>query len=141
MSRHNRRRTRGGHKAKHIRAHADSYDSALNITDGSLLPATALFQPWPSSNGRTNTAGQRGSLVSASGYPTAGPCDLAAAYRLGGSAVTPATSRHWTNRYLAWQAREAENRRMFGEADGSGEDEGLCMKMMEYFGKLDFIDP
>lgn len=58
---------------------------------------------------------------------------------------------HWANRYAAWQARaqaeqiqladaDVRKQRMFGEGDGSGEDEGLCVKMLEFFGGLDFID-
>ena len=54
---------------------------------------------------------------------------------------------------MAWQVRERrqreeaeklekEKRRIFGEAsDGGEEDERLCVKMMEYFGGLDFIEP
>ncbi|MCJ1444358.1 MAG: hypothetical protein MMC23_004860 [Stictis urceolatum] len=60
------------------------------------------------------------------------------------------SARHWHNRYMAWQTRErrqreesacleAEKKRIFGEDDGSGEDEGLCVKMLEYFDGLDFI--
>ncbi|MCJ1329523.1 hypothetical protein MMC10_006203 [Thelotrema lepadinum] len=63
------------------------------------------------------------------------------------------TARHWHNRYMAWQARErrqreekasleAEKKRIFGDVDdGSGEDEILCEKMLEYFVGLDFIEP
>ena len=63
------------------------------------------------------------------------------------------SARHWHNRYMAWQVRERrqreeaeklekEKRRIFGEAsDGGEEDERLCVKMMEYFGGLDFIEP
>jgi hypothetical protein len=51
----------------------------------------------------------------------------------------------------AWQARdrkqreeieklEAEKIRLFGHASGDGGDEVLCLKMMEYFGGLDFIE-
>jgi len=65
--------------------------------------------------------------------------------------VNSVSARQWHNRYTAWQARErrqreesaaleAEKCRIFGESDGTGEDEGLCLKMLEYFGGLDFID-
>ena len=65
-----------------------------------------------------------------------------------------ASARHWHNRYMAWQARdrrqreekaslEEEKRRIFGDVEdsGSGEDEELCKRMMEYFAGLDFIEP
>lgn len=32
-----------------------------------------------------------------------------------------------------------ERRRLFGGEEEGEEDEGLCDKMMEFFGKLDFI--
>lgn len=32
-----------------------------------------------------------------------------------------------------------EQRRVFGGEEGGEEDEGLCDKMMEFFGGLDFI--
>ena len=52
---------------------------------------------------------------------------------------------------MAWQIRErrqqeeradlvAEKRRIFGDDDGCGEDDVLCVKMLEYFDGLDFID-
>jgi hypothetical protein len=62
------------------------------------------------------------------------------------------SARAWHNRYMAWQTRdrrqreekstfEAERNRIFGEFEGEGEDEeGLCVKMLDYFGGLDFID-
>ena len=60
------------------------------------------------------------------------------------------SARHWHNRYIAWQARErkqreerekleAEMKRIFGDDDGGAEDDGLRVKMLEYFSGLDFI--
>ena len=60
-------------------------------------------------------------------------------------------ARHWHNRYMAWQVRErkqkeeqdkleVEQRRIFGGDPGEGDDEGLCSRMLEYFGGLDFIE-
>ena len=61
------------------------------------------------------------------------------------------SARHWHNRYLAWQVRErrqleerekleADQRRIFGGESGEDDEDGLCHKMLEYFGSLDFID-
>ena len=72
------------------------------------------------------------------------PPTLSANHRNGVSA------RHWHNRYIAWQARErkqreerekleAEMKRIFGDDDGGAEDDGLRVKMLEYFSGLDFI--
>ena len=68
------------------------------------------------------------------------------------STTSTASAYLWHNRWLAWQARERrqrqqesarieiEKRRIFGEPDGSGdEDEELCVRMLDYFGGLDFI--
>ena len=60
-----------------------------------------------------------------------------------------ATSRHWYNRYTAWQKRdiaqkreavkiEAEQIKLFGGEPG--DDVGLCYKMMEVFEGMDWID-
>ena len=37
------------------------------------------------------------------------------------------------------QLREAERMRIFGGSSGEGDEEGLCDKMMAFFGGLDFI--
>ena len=118
MSRHNRRRHRGGHKSSNSPRTFDvdsdlSFPSAIEPSPNLLLP----FGP------------QLGSSTTRSN----------------------ASTRHWYNRWTAWQARErrqraesaslaAEKRRLFGEDDGSGEDDILCIRMLEYFGGLDFID-
>lgn len=58
-------------------------------------------------------------------------------------------SRHWYNRYVAWQNRdlaqkreavkiEAEQIKLFGGEPG--DDVGLCYKMMEVFDKMKWID-
>jgi len=114
MSRHNRRRTRGGHK------------------DISILQRTfdnSVTEPFASSSEPVTLTAPR----------------VAPGGRSGASAL------QWHNRYMAWQVRErrqreesatleAEKLRIFGEEDGTGEDEVLCVRMLEYFGGLDFID-
>ncbi|EXJ66413.1 uncharacterized protein A1O5_10565 [Cladophialophora psammophila CBS 110553] len=58
-------------------------------------------------------------------------------------------SRHWYNRYVAWQNRdkaqrreaakiEAEQIKLFGGEPG--DDVGLCYKMMEVFAGMNWID-
>jgi hypothetical protein len=118
MSRHNRRRTRGGHKQS---AGFPIYQNLYNPSE------LGFPDEKPPQSGRSVTN-----------------------YRNG------VTARHWHNRYMAWQARErrqreeqasleAEKRRIFGGSDDedstSFEDDGLCEKMLEYFGRLDFIEP
>ncbi|KAL8761908.1 MAG: hypothetical protein Q9184_002012 [Pyrenodesmia sp. 2 TL-2023] len=59
-------------------------------------------------------------------------------------------TRHWHNRYVAWQIRErrqreeqeklsAEQQRIFGGEPEERDEDGLCCNMMEYFVGLDFI--
>ena len=54
------------------------------------------------------------------------------------------------NRYHAWQARtrmesqeremlKAERKRIFGGDGSDEEDDGLCLRMMDYFVKLDYL--
>ncbi|KAK2747706.1 hypothetical protein FQN55_004876 [Onygenales sp. PD_40] len=65
-----------------------------------------------------------------------------------GSQPSP-LAQQWHNRYTAWQNRErrqiqeaakleAEQFRLFGGEPG--DDVGLCYRMLEYFGGLDYID-
>lgn len=62
---------------------------------------------------------------------------------------TSVASRHWYNRYFAWQNRdkaqkveaskiEAEQIKLFGGEPG--DDIGLCYKMMEVFEGMDWVD-
>ncbi|MCJ1284870.1 hypothetical protein MMC26_004207 [Xylographa opegraphella] len=116
MSRHNRRRTRGGHKTPGIPLQQRTFDFLPDLD--SAPPDPLLLAP-------------------------PGP----AMSRRGG-----VSARHWHNRYIAWQVRErrqreeceqleAEKRRIFGwEIEGREDEERLCLKMMEYFGGLDFIE-
>ena len=117
MSRHNRRRHRGGHKSSN---HTRTFDVDADLS----FPSAA--EPSPPL------------------LPPLGP-------RLASSTRANPSARQWCNRWMAWQARErrqqaesaslaAEKRRLFGEDDGSGEDDILCIRMLEYFGGLDFID-
>lgn len=110
MSRHNRRRTRNSHK------------SLPFPTPSFELP---YFSDPPDAN-----------------FPMRAPP------RRGGGDIT---ARHWHNRYLAWQARELKQRdecqklvadqmRIFGGEGNEGDEDGLCGKMMEFFGGLDFIE-
>ncbi|KAL9120630.1 MAG: hypothetical protein Q9187_002814 [Circinaria calcarea] len=114
MSRHNRRRTRGGHKLSDIALRQSTLDlSSTSITQ--IKPSN--YKPWAQFH--------------------AGRNDFSA--------------RHWHSRYLAWQVRErrqleerekleADQRRIFGGESGEDDEDGLCHKMLEYFGSLDFID-
>ena len=108
MSRHNRRRTRGGRDAS----------TSLQLHALELLYSTAL------SDFRPPTAKylQRNDL----------------------------SAKHWHNRYLAWQARDREQKdecqrlkeerkRIFGGDGNDGEDDGLCSRMMDYFVRLDYL--
>jgi len=116
MSRHNRRRTRGSHKTSGMPVQQRTFDFPPDL--GAAFPDPLLLAP-------------------------PGP----AVSRRGG-----VSARHWHNRYMAWQVRErrqreerekleAEKRRIFGgEVEGGEDEEGLCLKMMEYFGGLDFIE-
>ncbi|MCJ1232688.1 hypothetical protein MMC14_000641 [Varicellaria rhodocarpa] len=115
MSRHNRRRTRGGHKAPQDLSHEHDVDSiSLSRTfSRSRFQASTPLQ----THFRRNDP----------------------------------SARHWHNRYIAWQNRERrqaeerkkledEQQRIFGGDDGESDEDGLCQRMMEYFGTLDFID-
>ena len=116
MSRHNRRRTRGGGHNKNPSMLQRSTD--IDSPDLSDISSTGSGSPMSRS-----TVNNRSTI----------------------------SARHWHNRYLAWQARErrqreesscleSEKKRLFGEDDGSSEDdEDLCEKMLEYFDGLDFI--
>jgi len=114
MSRHNRRRTRGGQRMSEMLGHQRSFD---------IAPEKSTEPPEPT-------------LISSISNP---------------KRQNTLSTRHWHNRYNAWQVRErrqreesekleAEKRRIFGDGSGDGEDEVLCVKMLEYFGGLDFIE-
>lgn len=114
MSRHNRRRTRGGHKLSDISLR----QSYLNFSSTSITPIKS-----PNCAPSVQLLSRRNDL----------------------------STRHWHNRYLAWQVRErrqleerekleVEQRRIFGGENGEGDEDGLCYKMLEYFGSLDFIN-
>lgn len=126
MSRHNRRRNRGGHKHHGMPLPLYTFDSPSR-----LFP-----------------------IDTPSGFIT-GPSDppfvIASSQSQPPSRRSSLAARHWHNRYLAWQVRErrqkderekleAEKRRIFGGNGDDGEDDGLCVKMLEYFGGLDFIE-
>ena len=118
MSRHNRRRTRG-HKPRP----GPSLLYEHHEPDSLLLcqaPSYSKLQPSPLA---LQTHSRRNDL----------------------------SARHWHNRFIAWQTRErrqaeerqkleVEQRRIFGGDDGENDEDGLCERMMEYFGTLDFID-
>ena len=110
MSRHNRRRTRGSHKS----ASSQSANFQLPSLADPQIPASLFCHVRP----------RRADM----------------------------SARHWHNTYLTWQARERkqkeererlqqEQRRIFGGDSQDGEDEdGLCSRMMEYFGGLDYLE-
>lgn len=115
MSRHNRRRNRGHKNISILQRSIDSTSSALAL-------------------------------------PSVDPVNYAVTHTAScGRAVVGASARPRHNRYMTWQISEryqreeaatfeVEKTRLFGEEDGSGEDEVLCVRMLEYFGELDFID-
>ncbi|KIX94752.1 uncharacterized protein Z520_09442 [Fonsecaea multimorphosa CBS 102226] len=58
-------------------------------------------------------------------------------------------SRHWYNRYVAWQNRDKAQRREAAKIEAEqiklfggypGDDVGLCYKMMEVFAGMNWID-
>ena len=123
MSRHNRRRNRGGHKSS-----LPNHNSMDLSTVPPLEPIATL-------------GFHQSSLVASKSLPSHN------------THRNNASARHWHNRYMAWQARErrqreekasleAEKKRIFGDADddSNGDDEELCKRMMEYFVGLDFIE-
>ena len=127
MSKHNRRRTRGGAKTSPARNGSSDIDSF------ELPPLSEPLEPDSPHRhaGRSVThLHPRHSTLSAS---------------------------HWSNRYQAWQARERRQKEereklarervwVFGgvsgvddEGSGGEEDEELCGRMMEYFRGLDYL--
>ena len=108
MSRHNRRRTRGGPKACPSYRH-DTFE----------LPSSAR----PSASKIPDPRNPRRDDVFA---------------------------KVWHDRYQAWQTREKrgrvewerlkeERKRIFGGDGSDGEDDGLCLRMMDYFVRLDYL--
>ena len=109
MSRHNRRRTRGGHSAPAPCQH-DAFELPFSADPSDSTLPTARHP-------RRN--------------------DL--------------STKHWHNRYLAWQTRERkqkeecqrlreDRKRIFGGDSHDGEDDGLCSSMMDYFVRLDYLE-
>ncbi|OAL38911.1 hypothetical protein AYO20_01662 [Fonsecaea nubica] len=58
-------------------------------------------------------------------------------------------SRHWYNRYVAWQSRDKVQRREAAKIEAEqikvfggypGDDVGLCYRMMEVFEGMNWID-
>ena len=122
MSRHNRRRTRGGHKSG-ISSHFTSFDLALSSPASSSqqsLPLQATFF-----SNKPNTSRRNG--------------PSARHWHNRYMAWQARDQRHRQEK----ASLEAEKKRIFGdseEEDSTGEDEMLCEKMLEYFVGLDFID-
>ena len=124
MSRHNRRRTR----------------TARNKAPSSpLVPSSSASSSSSSSSYYPLSTFQSTTNTTFSSHPrrTSRSNDLAAL--------------HWHNRYQAWQNRdrrqreervrlEAEKVKLFGGVAGEEDDnDGLCIRMMEYFSSLDFV--
>lgn len=130
MSRHNRRRTRGGSHKKTALSHISNPNPNPYTYHSSspLSPSSTSSSIWTPNN-MSLTSNTK-------------------SFRTGVSA------RHWHNRYMAWLVREKrqreelarleeEKRRIFGVISGAGpdvEEDGLCEKMLEYFGGLDFVE-
>lgn len=115
MSRHNRRRVRGANKAFRSFLQRDDFELPT-LPKPESSDATSLTPP-------SQSHARRGVL----------------------------TARHWHNRYIAWQTRDRRQReerqklmedrkRIFGGESDEGDDEDLCVKMMEYFNGLDYIE-
>jgi len=122
---HNRRRMRTRSRNHNTFLNQSSSDRS-HLSDSSITSNTAPPSPGTSYSG-TRTA-------------------LATNVKL---RPTGLTANHWQNRYVAWQKRdktqkeeaaklEAEQIKLFGGVPG--DDVGLCYRMLEYFGGLDFID-
>ena len=112
MSRHNRRRIRSGHKPS-----GNSYQRDNFQLPPSDFPAGNYLAP------PLQAHTKKGDL----------------------------TAKHWHNRYIAWQNREKkqkeerqklmeDRKRIFGGDSDEGDDEDLCVKMLEYFSGLDYIE-
>ena len=120
MSRHNRRRTRGGHKTS-----ISTNRSSIDLFAEPPLNLGPHYQPI---------------LPTARSLPS---------YRNGPSARHWYNRYMAWQARERWQREEkanleSEKRRIFGdidEGDANGEDDVLCEKMLEYFVGLDFIDP
>ena len=120
MSRHNRRRTRGGHKNA-----TSVYRSSIDLsTEPPLDPGIS--------------------------YESIVPTTKAIHNHRSGPTARHWHNRYmaWQARDRRQREEkaslEAEKRRIFGEpeaANTNGEDDILCEKMLEYFVGLDFIDP
>ncbi len=129
MSRHNRRRTRLPSKAfRNVeRSNLSALASPLNHT----IPRFSSSSGPASSGASSNLSGRRRRSTAFSSLDDSHPA-------------------HWQSRSLAWHAmveRECERHaqvlakeqmRVFG-GEEEGDEDGLCDKMMEFFGGLDFI--
>ncbi|MCJ1308540.1 hypothetical protein MMC25_002193 [Agyrium rufum] len=160
MSRHNRRRTRGGHGQKSVdSSYSVAYPSTqITISTLSTYPRALAFNSLASSGSSSIGGGSnrvpRGARLSERHYH-ANRNDISAA--------------HWNNRWTKWQARErreremqaqaaqstqlnveatsakrrnleAEKLRIFGGERDEADDYDLSSLMMDYFSSLDFID-
>jgi len=130
MSRHNRRRTRGNHKQSFLTQQSHQLESSEQANLAALDPF--VFSTYPSAS-----------------CPKAPSRPLWSPFTRG----TTLSSRHWHNRYIAWQARNsrdfeekqnaaADRQRIFGTVDGQedGDADGLEEKMLHYFRGLEWLD-
>jgi len=121
---HNRRRVRPrtrGSDTLHF-----TFDAATNNIISSTMPSL----PFPSTT--------QGLSQKSPSLPTS--------LRTPGASLA---SRHWHNRYIAWQTRDVAQKReavkledeqikLFGGEPG--DDVGLCYKMLEVFERMNWID-
>ena len=122
MSKHNRRRGRGGRGAAN--------NNLPNRFD--MMPQLPQLFPFSSSSS---------SSPNATTFEQSKPSP---------KRVNDLSALHWRNRYLAWKRREdrqfqerqrlkEEQRRIFGGEGEGEEDEELCERMLDVFSGLDYL--
>ena len=112
MSRHNRRRTRGGHKTSDIPP-----TLAFSLPTIASFPRSSPFTSVTQQSTRRN--------------------DLSARHWQNRYLAWQVRERRQVEER---EKLEADRRRIFGGESGERDEYGLCESMMKYFGTLDFID-
>ncbi|KAJ5089313.1 hypothetical protein N7532_007997 [Penicillium argentinense] len=128
--RHNRRRTRPRSRNRNTASQDIPASTVFHTLGSPLLATSSIWPPQSILSELPATSYQPASCISL-GSPA--PAHLAPTWHYG---------------YTAWQIREnapresggleAEQCRLFGGEPG--DDVGLCYRMLEYFGGLDYID-
>lgn len=129
--RHNRRRTRPGSRNCNSLGQGTSASAVTQVPSSPLAVPSSIWNPLGSHS-----------------EPIAASYNSPAACISPGSPVPAPFAPTWHNGYTAWQIREStpleaselevEQCRLFGGEPG--DDVSLCYRMLEYFGRLDYID-